>query len=259
METQEFLQLFPSRRIDQSPGVRQISRERLRWRRLVGTPPWPRTCVNQKAKETNIGGLLRPDLVEQRGQSQAGLYELALGDLRRPLHAGLTQPQRGTRGWIAGIGHARLLRNAKRLVNCRLGQPMRLPCNLLRTVGLPALGIARHRIKAFEFFGRGRRTLSSKLLLHFDYDCIVPGKVKIRLRRNDVDLLTGAAAIGVGRSIQRLVDVSYEMNEKGEIARCTPFVELHGPETMGVLVDFRGDAVSVGTSRGQVAFGVLKA
>jgi len=55
------------------------------------------------------------------------------------------------------------------------------------------------------------------------------------------------------------VDIRDEMNEKGEIARCTPFVELPDAETMGVLVDFRGDAVSVGTSSGQVAFCVLKA
>jgi len=93
------------------------------------------------------------------------------------------------------------VRNAERFVNCRLGQPMRFPCNPLRAAGLPALGIARHGIEAFEFLGRGLWSVSFKPLLHFDHGRIVPGKVQIRLRRNDVDLLTGASPIDVGRGM----------------------------------------------------------
>src|SRR5579863_3349036 len=123
---------------------------------------------------------------------------------------------------------------------------MRLPCNPLRAAGLPALGIARGGVKSFEFFGGGLRTVGSQLMLHCDHDRIVPGKMQIRLRRNDVDCLAGSAPVCVSRGMQRLMDIGHEMNEEGEIACGAPFVELPDAQPMRVLVDFGGYAVSIG-------------
>ena len=53
-----------------------------------------------------------------------------------------------------------------------------------------------------------------KLLLQHRHDRIVPGVMKILLRRRDVDALACPAAVSVRRRMERLMDVADDMNEK---------------------------------------------
>jgi hypothetical protein len=59
-------------------------------------------------------------------------------------------------------------------------------------------------------------------MLKHSHNSIIPDVVKILLGRLHVPLLTRSASIRVSRSTQRLVDVSDEMYEEGEIARAAP-------------------------------------
>ena len=83
--------------------------------------------------------------------------------------------------------------------------------------------------------------------------------MEVLLRRRKVDLLARAAAISVGDRMQRLMDVADEVDEKGEVAGCAPFVVIPVAKPAGVLVDFRLDAIPLRTPRRHVAIAILQA
>ena len=62
----------------------------------------------------------------------------------------------------------------------------------------------------------------------------------------------------VARGVQRLMDVADEVDQEGEIAERAPAVVVPVFQTLGVLVDFSGDAVAAGASRGDVGAPVLQ-
>jgi len=81
--------------------------------------------------------------------------------------------------------------------------------------------------------------------------------MEIILRRRDVDLLTRAAAIGIRRGMQRLMDVADEMDEEREVAGGAPFVVITVTKALRVLVDFGHDAIPVRAARRNIRFLVL--
>jgi hypothetical protein len=75
----------------------------------------------------------------------------------------------------------------------------------------------------------------------------------------DVHLLARAAAVGIRRRVQRLMDVAHEMDEKCQSARGAPFIVTAILKAKGVLVDFRGNAVAVWAAGLQILLTILKA
>jgi hypothetical protein len=76
-----------------------------------------------------------------------------------------------------------------------------------------------------------------ELLLQHRDNGIIPGEVQIIFRRRDVHLLACQAAIGVRRRVQRLMNVAYEMDQKGEVAGRASFVVIFIAKPLDVLVD----------------------
>jgi hypothetical protein len=101
--------------------------------------------------------------------------------------------------------------------------------------------------------------VSSKLLLKQDDNCVVPGIVKILLGRRDVNLLAGAATVGVGRCMERLMYIGYEMDQKREVAGGAPFIVVAIAKSTSILVDFGRDAISARALRWQIVLVILKA
>jgi hypothetical protein len=77
-------------------------------------------------------------------------------------------------------------------------------------------------IKRFEFPGSSFGVRGSKFLFQYHYNCLVPSVMKVLLGGSEVHLLARAAPVCVCRSMERLMDVANEMNEKGEVASCGP-------------------------------------
>jgi hypothetical protein len=91
---------------------------------------------------------------------------------------------------------------------------------------------------------RGFGVVGSKLLLQHCYNRIVPGVMKILLCRHNVNLLARSPAIGIRGGMQRLVNVTNEMDEKRKVAGAAPFIIIAIAKATGVLVDFGRDAIS---------------
>ena len=79
-------------------------------------------------------------------------------------------------------------------------------------------------VDRFELVSSSLRLVGSKLLLQDGDNPIIPGVMKILLRRHGVYLLACAAAVSVRRRMQRLMDVADEMNEKRGVAGRAPFM-----------------------------------
>src|ERR1700730_1937104 len=119
--------------------------------------------------------------------------------------------------------------------------------------------MAGSRIESFELASDGLRLGRSKLLLQHRDNCIIPGVVKIPLRRRNVDLLARPAAIGVSGGMERLMYIAYEIDQKREVDLRSPFVVIAVAKTTSILVDFRRDAISAWAPRRQIRFAVLQA
>jgi hypothetical protein len=99
----------------------------------------------------------------------------------------------------------------------------------------------------------------SKLPLQHHDNRVVPGIVEILFRWRDIHLLARAATIGVGRGMERLMDIADEMDEKRKVTSSTPFIVIAILKATGVLVDFSGNAVAVWAAGLQVLLTILKA
>ena len=109
----------------------------------------------------------------------------------------------------------------------------------------------------FELASGGLRLGRSKLLLQHRDNRIIPGVMEILLCPRDVGALARPASLGVGRCMQRLMDVAYKMNQKSEVAGGAPFIVVAIAKAADVLVDFRRHAVPVWAPRRQICFAVL--
>jgi hypothetical protein len=69
--------------------------------------------------------------------------------------------------------------------------------------------------------------------------------VEIVLCLRHADLLAGPGSVSVRDRTHRLMDVADEVDEKGEVTggTGTPFVVIRVTRTLGVVIDFRRDAI----------------
>ena len=151
------------------------------------------------------------------------------------------------------------LRYPERAINVRFGQLMRLPRDSLRLARFPRREITASRVERFEFAGSGLGLVGFKLLLQHRDHRIVPGVMEILLHRLHVDTLARPAAIHVRNGMERLVDVTYEVNEKREVAGRAPFVVIAISKTACILIDSCCDAIVMWTPRQQIALAILQA
>src|SRR5262245_44561269 len=106
----------------------------------------------------------------------------------------------------------RALRNTECTIDLSQCELVRFPGDLLRAIRFPVERISQTRIKVFESPSGTLRVASPQLAFKHHYNAVIPNVVKVFLCWGHVDLLAGAAAIGVGRRVQRLMDVTHKMD-----------------------------------------------
>src|SRR6185312_17471680 len=90
------------------------------------------------------------------------------------------------------------------------------------------------------------------------HDAAVPEGVQIPGFSDWLDLLTVAAQVGVGNSVQRLMHVAYEMDQITERVPVADTRWCAMGELAGKDFDTRRDAVLTGAAFGNISFGILQ-
>lgn len=117
--------------------------------------------------------------------------------------------------------------------------------------------LARTR-RFFPACGQWSRAARIDAVLEAAHDRRVPRLVKILRANGRIDRYAVAAAVGIAGRVQRLMDIADEVDQEGEITERAPAVVVPIFQALGVLVDFGGDAVAAGTSRGDVGAPILQ-
>jgi hypothetical protein len=77
--------------------------------------------------------------------------------------------------------------------------------------------------------------------------------------RRDVHLLACLATIRVRRSMQRLMDVAYQMEQKREVASGAPLIVVTIASATSVLINFPRDTIPLWAPGGQIFLTILQA
>src|SRR6185312_520 len=216
----------------------------------------------RKSRSPPIGGtrLLLQTLIENVREPQARFRQLVAYD---GLHVVDVQAvdigpeicDLAGRGLAAFGEHNRHQRDVQPLVYVAPGELVRFPGPFLRVAFRPAFSLAAVQPLNVTFDTVGQLCV---VQVQRGHDAAVPEGVQIPGFSDWLDLLTVAAQVGVGNSVQRLMHVAYEMDQITERVPVADTRWCAMGELAGKNFDARRDAVLTGAAFGNISFGILQ-
>jgi hypothetical protein len=120
----------------------------------------------------------------------------------------------------------------------------RLPGDLVRSGGVPRRRRVISAILPLQELGSGARIAGVEAVFQRMHQRHVPQNMQTFDRRVAVAQDAVAAFVGIGRCMQRLVDVAHKMEQEREVAAGAPSIIASSAEPIRIFVDFGGYALS---------------